>query len=139
MNNKIKRGGYDMENEHFTQILRAINDVKDDMRDFKRDMIARWEKNDKKWEENQKQLNEIKERLNTVEQRMDSMEQRMDKMEQRMDSMEQKQENMSSRMDSDHKGIFDVFEKYEESVEKMYQENRKKILVLEKKLKIANM
>ena len=70
---------------------------------------------------------------------MDSMEQKMDSMEQRMDSMEQKQENMSNRMDSDHKGILDVFEKYEASVEKMYQENRKKILVIEKKLKIANM
>ena len=121
-----------MENEQFTQILRAINDVKDDVRDFKRDMIARWEKNDKKWEENQKQLDEIKERLDTVEQRMD-------KMEQRMDNIEQKQENMSNRMDSDHKGIFDVFERYEASVENMYQENRKRILVLEKKLKIANM
>ena len=81
----------------------------------------------------------LNQRFDKIDKRFEKMDERMDKMEQRMDNIEQKQENMSNIMDSDHKGIFDVFERYEASVENMYQENRKRILVLEKKLKIANM
>jgi len=43
-----------MNDDQFTQILRAINDVRDDVKEFKNEMNRRWEENDRRWEENDK-------------------------------------------------------------------------------------
>lgn len=51
-----------MKDEQFTQVLRAINDVRDDLKDFRNEMNRRWEENDKKWVVNQKELDKIYEK-----------------------------------------------------------------------------
>ena len=73
-----------MRDDQFTQLLRAINNVRDDlkeeMRSFKNEMNRRWdendkrwkendkrwEENDKKWEENRKELDKIHEKIATI-------------------------------------------------------------------------
>ena len=106
-----------MKDEQFTQILRAINNVRDDLKDFKNEMNRRWDENDKKWEENQRELDKINKRIDKLEEKVDKLEEKVDK---------------------HHKEMCSAFDAYENSVENMYQNNKKRIIVLEKKLKVES-
>ena len=113
-----------MKDEQFTQILRAINDVrgdvtqlsrvvndvKEDLRDFKCEMNKRWDENDKRWIENEKKLDAINKKIYNVD---DNAERR-------------------------HRDTLKNFDAYENSIEIMYQDNRKRILAIEERLKVAN-
>ena len=110
-----------MRDDQFTQLLRAINNVRDDlkeeMRSFKNEMNRRWEENDKKWEENRKELDKIHEKIDRIDQRVDKLDQKVERY---------------------HKEMRGNFDAYENSIENMYQDNKKRIITLEKRLKVVN-
>lgn len=106
-----------MKDEQFTQILRAINDVRSDLSDFKNEMNRRWDANDKRWEENENRWKECDKKFLSIDKELDKINK---KIEQR------------------YKDTIKVFDAYEESTENMYQENKQKIIALQKHLKIAN-
>ena len=113
-----------MNDEQFTQILRAINNLREDMN-------RRWDINDKRWEENDKKIDKLDKKVDKLEQKVDKLEQKVDKLEQKVDKLEQK-------VDKHYKEMRCAFDAYENSIENMYQDNKKRIIVLEKRLKVVN-
>jgi len=85
-----------MKDDQFTQILRAINDVRDDMKIFK---------------------NEINEKVNKLDDKVNKLNEKVDK---------------------NHREMRSRFDAYENSIESMYQENKNRIIILEKRLKVVN-
>ena len=135
-----------MSNDQFTQILRAINDVRTDLRDFKQEMNERWDKNDKRWEENDRRWEENNKRWEENDRRWEENNKRWDENNRLWKENAKKWienqktlDKINAKIERNYKGIFTVFEGYETSVEKMYQENKKKILAIQKQLKIANL
>ena len=55
-----------MKDEQFTQILRAINNVRDDLKEFKDEMNRRWEENDRRWRENDKKWEANQQQLEKI-------------------------------------------------------------------------
>ena len=106
-----------MKEEQFTQILRAINDVREDVREFKSEMNKRWEENDRRWEENNKRWNENGNKLGKLYKKIDQVDEKVEKR---------------------YKDTLENFDAYENSIENMYQDNRKRILTIEKRLKVTN-
>lgn len=106
-----------MNDDQFTQILRAINDVRDDLKDFKKQMNSRWDANDKRWEENDKRWRENEKKLEAINKKL---------------------EKTNEKVDKHYKEMRSAFDAYEKSIENMYQDNRKRIITLEKRLKVAN-
>ena len=113
-----------MKEDQFTQILRAINDVRDDVKEFKNEMNRRWDENDRRWDENDKRWAENEKRWKANDKEISSIRNELQK--------------INERIEKRYKDTLGIFEAYENSVENMYQENRERIIVLEKRLKIAN-
>ena len=88
----------------------TIMTVLQELREFRSENNKRWEENDK---------------------RFDKLEQKVDKLEQKVDKLEQK-------VDKHHKEMCSAFDAYENSIENMYQDNKKRIVSLEKILKVVN-
>lgn len=105
-----------MKDEQFTQILRAINNVREDVKEFKDEMNKRWKENERRWDENNNKWKENDKSLAEIRKELERIE---------------------GKVDRNYKGIFKVFESYEASVESMYQENKQKIVAIQKRLKMA--
>ena len=120
-----------MKDEHVIQILRAINDVREDVRDFKDEMNKRWDKNDKRWEANERRWIEN-------DKRWEANEKRWIETEKKLDAINKKIDNVDYNAESRHRDTLKNFDAYENSIEIMYQDNRKRILAIEKRLKVAN-
>lgn len=120
-----------MKDEQFTQILRAINDVRDDVKEFKNEMNRRWDENDKRWDENDKRWKENEKRWKENDKRWEETEKKLATIQKDVDKAN---ETIERRFHD----TLDVFQSYEESVEEMYQENRQKIIGLQKRLKVVN-
>lgn len=110
-----------MKDNQFIQLLRAINnvrdDLKDEMRDFKNEMNRRWDENDKRWEENERRWIEVDKKLEDINKRIDKT---------------------NEKVDTNYKKLCSAFDAYENSIENMYQDNRQRIIILEKRLKVAS-
>ena len=110
-----------MRDEQFTQILRAINDVRDDVKEFKHEMNKRWEENDKRWEENDKRWKENDKRW-----------------EENNNKLILIKKELEEKIEQRYRDTIKIFDRYEISIENMYQENKQKLINIEKRLKIAN-
>ena len=113
-----------MKEEQFTQILRAINDVRDDVKEFKNEMNRRWDENDKRWEENERRWKDNDKRWEETEKKLISIQKNVDK--------------VNATVERRFHDTLDVFDSYENSVEELYQDNRQQIIDLQKRLKIVN-
>ena len=125
------KGELHMENEQVTQILRAINNLSEDLHEFKSEMIARWDANDKRWEKNEKRWEQNEKRWKESDKHFDEIDKKLKQIEIRID-------NIDGKIERRYKDVLKVFDRYETSVDNMYQENKKRIINLEKKFKIVN-
>jgi len=99
-----------MNEDQFTQILRAINDVRDDLKDFKK--------------ENKEEMTSMKEEIASMKEEITSIYKELDK--------------INEKIEQRYKDTIKVFDCYEKSTESMYQENKQKIIAIQRKLKISN-
>ena len=72
------KGELHMENEQVTQILRAINNLSEDLHEFKSEMTARWDANDKRWRENEKRWKESDKHFDEIDKKLKQIEIRID-------------------------------------------------------------
>ena len=106
-----------MKEEQFTQILRAINDVRGDLKEFKDEMNRRWDENDKRWEENDKRWQSNSRDHAIIHEKIDKL---------------------SETVERRYHDTLKVFDSYEIATQRMYQENRQKIEMLQRQLKTTN-
>ncbi len=126
-----------MSNDQVTQILRAINDVRTDLRDFKQEMNYRWDQNDKRWDENERRWEENNKRWEQNDRRWEENDRLWKENAKKWDENQKILDKINTKIERNYKGIFTVFEGYEASVENMYQENKQKIVAIQKQLKMA--
>ena len=134
-----------MRDDQFAQILRAINDVRDDLKEFKNEMNKRWDENDKRWEQNDKRWEENERRWEENERRWEENERRWNEYNKRWDENEKKWaanqielNKIYEKIEQRYKDTCGIFDAYEKSVENMYQDNRRKIIAIQKRLKMSN-
>lgn len=127
-----------MKEEQFTQILRAINDVRDDVKEFKNEMNRRWDENDKRWEENERRWKDNDKRWEENERRWKDNDKRWEETEKKLILIQKKVDKVNATVERRFHDTLDVFDYYENSVEELYQDNRQKIIDLQKRLKIVN-
>lgn len=127
-----------MKEEQFTQILRAINDVRDDVKEFKNEMNRRWDENDKRWEENERRWKDNDKRWEENERRWKDNDKRWEETEKKLISIQKNVDKVNATVERRFHDTLDVFDSYENSVEELYQDNRQKIIDLQKRLKIVN-
>ena len=94
-----------MNNEDVVQILKAINILTEEVRDEKRKNEKRWEENEKRWQENEKRWQENAKLW----------------------------EEYKKNRKKDKQDIFNIILTFQDSVEKMYKENRHRIIKIENK------
>jgi len=122
-----------MKDDQFTQLLRAINNVGDDLRDFKNEMNRRWDENDKRWEKNEKRWEENERRWQENDKKWVENRKELDKLNEKIDKINERLNKMDEKVERYHKETRTIFDEYEKSIENMYQDNRKKITILEKR------
>ena len=110
-----------MKDDQFTQILRAINNVRDDLKD----------EMNRRWSENQKELEKLDEKVNKLDEKINKLDEKVNKLDEKVNKLDEK-------VDKNHKEMRTAFDAYENSIENMYQDNKSRIIVLEKRLKAAN-
>ena len=94
-----------MNSEEFVQILKAINNLTDELRDEKKKNEIRWKNNEKRWEENERRWQENKKLW----------------------------EEYRKNREKDKKDIFNIILTFQNSVENMYKENKERIINIEKR------
>ncbi len=94
-----------MKSEEFVQILKAINNLADEVRDEKIQNKKRWQENEKRWQENAKLWQENNK------------------------SWEEYRKNRKK----DKEDILNILLSFQNSVENMYKENKERIANIEKK------
>ena len=93
-----------MNSEEFVQILKAINNLTDELRDEKKKNEIRWENNEKRWEENERRWKENNKLW----------------------------EEYRKNRKQDKNDIFNIILTFQNSVENMYKENKERIIKIEK-------
>ena len=106
-----------MRDDQATQILRAINNLSDDMKEFKK---------------------ETKEEMASMKQDITSMKQDITSIKKDIATIYKEIDKINEKVDKHYKDMRSALDAYENSVENMYQDNRKRIIVLEKRQKVAN-
>ena len=101
-----------MNSEEFVQILKAINNLTDELRDEKKKNEIRWENNEKRWEENERRWQEN---------------------ERRWQENEKRWKEYRENRKKDKEDIFNIILTFQDSVEKMYKENKERIIRIEKR------
>ena len=107
-----------MSDEAVVQILKAINDFREEFRDEKKKNEKRWEENDKRWKESDKRWEENERRWEENERRWEENNGRWI-------------ENEENRK-RDRDDIKNILWSFQTSVEQMYKENRERIIKIEK-------
>lgn len=107
-----------MNSEEFVQILKAINNLTDEIRDEKKKNEIRWENNEKRWEENERRWKEN--------------EKRWEENERRWKENNKLWEEYRKNRKQDKNDIFNIILTFQNSVENMYKENKERIIKIEK-------
>ena len=94
-----------MNNEDVVQILKAINILTEEVRDEKRKNEKHWEENEKRWEENERRWKENNKLW----------------------------EEYRKNRKKDKEDIFNIILTFQDSVEKMYKENKERIARIEER------
>ena len=115
-----------MNSEEFVQILKAINNLTDELRDEKKKNEIRWKNNEKRWEENEKRWEEN-------EKRWEENERRWEENERRWQENKKLWEEYRKNREKDKKDIFNIILTFQNSVENMYKENKERIINIEKR------
>ena len=114
-----------MNSEEFVQILKAINNLTDELRDEKKKNEIRWKNNEKRWEENERRWKEN-------EKRWEENERRWEENEKRWKENNKLWEEYRKNRKQDKNDIFNIILTFQNSVENMYKENKERIIKIEK-------
>ena len=109
-----------MSNNEMVQILKAINDLRDEVRENKKDEDRRWEENERRWEEN--------------ERRWQENDRRWEENERRWQENEKRWKDSDQKRSEDVRHIENILWSFQTSIEKMFESDRKRLTRIEEVL-----
>ena len=75
--------------------------------------------------------------LEKIEKRLDETNEKVDKNTERIEELNKKVDKNTEKIERNYGIMQGVFDRYEESAEKLHQENKQKIIAIQKHLKLA--
>ncbi len=123
-----------MSNNEMVQILKAINDLRDEVRENKKDEDRRWEQNEKRWEENDRRWEENERRWEENERRWQENDRRWEENERRWQENEKRWKDSDQKRSEDVRHIENILWSFQTSIEKMFESDRQRLTRIEEVL-----